>query len=66
LSTCPVRHLQHTPNVAQHAARLQGAEGDDLRDLIAAVFLLHVADHLVAPVLAEIDVENPASRCARD
>ena len=53
----PVGHLQHAPDVAQHAARLQRAEGDDLRDLVAAVFFLHVADHFVAPVLAEIDVE---------
>ncbi len=52
-----VRHLQHAADVAQHAARLQRAEGDDLRDLVAAVALLHVADHLVAPVLAEVDVE---------
>ena len=52
-----VRHLQHAADVAQHAARLQGAEGDDLRHLVAAVALLHVADHLVAPVLAEVDVE---------
>ena len=27
----PVRHLQHAADVAQHAARLQRAEGDDLR-----------------------------------
>ncbi len=53
----PVGHLQHAADVAQHAARLQRAEGDDLRDLVAAVALLHVADHLVAPVLAEVDVE---------
>ena len=52
-----VGHLQHAADVAQHAARLQGAEGDDLRDAVAAVALLHVADHLVAPVLAEVDVE---------
>ncbi len=52
-----VRHLQHAADVAQHAARLQGAEGDDLRDLLAAVALLDVADDLVAPVLAEVDVE---------
>ena len=52
-----VRHFQHAPDVTQHAARLQGAERDDLRDLITPVFLLHVADHLVAPVLAEVDVE---------
>ena len=52
-----VGHLQHAADVAQHAAGLQGAEGDDLRDLLAAVFLLNVMDHLVAPVLAEVDVE---------
>ncbi len=53
----PVGHLQHAADVAQHAARLQGAEGDDLRHLVAAVALLDVADDLVAPVLAEVDVE---------
>ena len=52
-----VRHLQHAADVAQHAARLQRAEGDDLRDPVAAVFVLHVVDHLVAPVLAEVDIE---------
>ena len=34
-----VRHLQHAADVAQHAARLQRAEGDDLRDPVAAVAL---------------------------
>ena len=53
----PVGHLQHAADVAQHAARLQRAEGDDLRHPVAAVALLHVADDLVAAVLAEIDVE---------
>ncbi len=52
-----VGHLQHAADVAQHAARLQRAEGDDLRHLIAAVALLHIADHLVAALLAEVDVE---------
>ena len=52
-----IGHFQHAADVAQHAARLQGAEGDDLRHLIAAVALLHIADHLVAAVLAEIDIE---------
>ena len=52
-----VGHLQDAADVAQHAARLQRAEGDDLRHLVAAVALLHVADHLVAAVLAEVDVE---------
>ena len=52
-----VGHGEHAADIAQHGARLQFAERDDLRDPIAAVFLLDVADHLVAPVLAEIDVE---------
>ncbi len=52
-----VGHREHPADVAQYGAGLQFAEGDDLRDAVAAVFLLDVADHLVAPVLAEIDVE---------
>ena len=52
-----IGHLQHAADVAQHAARLQRSEGDDLRHLIAAVALLHVVDHLAAAVLAEVDVE---------
>ena len=52
-----IGHAKHPADIAQHRARLQFAEGDDLRDAVAPVFLLDVADHLVAPVLAEIDVE---------
>ncbi len=52
-----IRHLQNASHVAQHAPRLQRTEGDDLRDLIAAITLLHVADHFVTAVLAEIDIE---------
>ncbi len=52
-----VGHLEHPADIAQHRARLQRAKGDDLRDLVAAVFFLDVADDLVAAVLAEIDVE---------
>ena len=53
----PIRHLQHAADVAQHAARLQRTEGDDLGHLIAAVALLHIVDHFAAAVLAEVDVE---------
>ncbi len=52
-----VGHAEGTADVAQHRARLQLAEGDDRRDPALAVFGAHVADHLVAPVLAEVDVE---------
>ena len=52
-----IGHLEHAADVAQRGARLQRTEGDDLRHLLAAVLALHVADHLFAPVLAEVDVE---------
>jgi hypothetical protein len=53
----PIGQFQHAAHVAQHPARLQRSEGDDLRHLLAAVALLHIADHLVAPLLAEVDIE---------
>ena len=52
-----IRHLEHTSYVAQHAPRLQRPEGNDLRDLIAAVTLLDIVDDFAAAVLAEVDIE---------
>ncbi len=52
-----IGQAERPADVAQHGARLQLAEGDDAGDPIGAVLVAHVADHLVAPVLAEIDVE---------
>ena len=52
-----VRHFEHAADVAHHAARQQRAEGDDLRDLLLAIALLHVLDDALAPVDAEVDVE---------
>src|SRR3546814_16436803 len=52
-----IGHLQHAADGAQRGARLQLAEGDDLGDAVVAVLVLHVADHLVAAILAEVDVE---------
>ena len=51
------RHFEHAADVAQNASGEEGAEGDDLRDPIGAVALAHIGDHLVAPILAEVDVE---------
>jgi hypothetical protein len=48
---------QHPADVAQGGAGHQLAEGDDVGDAVVAVAVLDVADHLVAAVLAEIDVE---------
>ena len=52
-----IAHLHHAAGVLQHGARLQFTEGDDLGDMVAAIFLLHVADHLAAPRFAEVDIE---------
>ena len=62
----PVRHFEHAADVAQHAARLQRSEGDDLRHLVAAVTLLHVSDHLVAAGPGRSRCRSPASTRARD
>src|SRR5262245_32979253 len=53
----PKRHFQYPPHVAQHTARLKRAKGNDLSDPIAAITALHVSDHLITPILAEVDVE---------
>src|SRR3546814_12889290 len=52
-----IAHLQDAPAIAQHRARLQFAEGDDLRDVIVPVLLLDITDHLAAPRFAEVDIE---------
>ena len=49
--------LHHPANVAQHRASLEAAEGDDLGHAVVAVAPLDVGDHLLPPLLAEVDVE---------
>ena len=44
-------------DVADAAARLELVHGDDLADVVLAVLVGDVADDLVAPVHAEVDVE---------
>ena len=51
------RHVQHARHVPDHRLRLHRAEGDDLRDVLAAVLARHVLDDLAAPPLAEVDVD---------
>ena len=53
----PIRHTQHAPHIAHRGLGLQLAEGDDLRDAIFAIFAPDIGNHLVAPVLAEINIE---------
>ena len=53
----PIRHAEHAPHIAHRGLGLQLAEGDDLRDAILAIFAPDIGNHLVAPVLAEINIE---------
>ena len=52
-----VRHVHRAADVAHHRLRLHRAEGDDLRDVLAAVLARDVLDHLAAAPLAEVDVD---------
>ncbi len=51
------RHFEHPADIAHDAPREERTEGDDLRHPVLAVAVAHIGDHLVAPLLAEIDVE---------
>src|ERR1035437_3049986 len=50
-------HVQHAAHIFDGGARGHGVEGDDLRHLLAAVFLSDVLDDFAAPVHAEIDID---------
>ena len=52
-----VGHLQDAPNVAHCRLGQKRAEGDDLPNLVAAIFLLNVADHFLTAIHAKIDIE---------
>ena len=52
-----IRDIHHPRDVTHHGARLHGAEGDDLRDVRAAVLARDVLDDLAAAALAEVDVD---------
>ena len=52
-----VRNLHHARDVADDGPRLHGPEGDDLRDVLAAVLAGDVIDDLATAALAEVDVD---------
>ncbi len=52
-----VGHSLDATHVAYDRARGHRSEGDDLRDVLRAVLLDHVADHLRAPAVGEIHVD---------
>ena len=55
VSLC-VGKIQHPSHVAHGGSCRHGAEGDDLRHPILAVFPRHIVDNLTAPRLAEVHV----------
>ena len=48
---------EHSGRIAHCCPRLDGGEGDDLRDVVVAVLLGGVTDHLVAVAVIEVDVD---------
>ena len=52
-----VPQIEHAADIAHHRLRRHGAEGGDLRNAVGAIFLAHVINHAIAPVLTEVDVE---------
>ena len=52
-----VTHVEHTAHIANSRTRRHGAEGGNLADGIAAVFVFHIVNHAVAVGLAKVDVE---------
>ncbi len=53
----PQRNVERPSDVLDRRLRLERAERADLRDVGVAVLLPNVIDHLVAPVLAQVDVD---------
>jgi len=47
------RHLEHAADIADHRLGLHRPEGDDLRDLLAAVLLGDVVDDLAAAAYSQ-------------
>ena len=53
----PIGNIQTSADIANHALGRHGAEGNDLADVVAAIFLCSVFDHLRPAVHAEIHVD---------
>src|SRR5262249_10602603 len=52
-----VRDIHGTADILDGGLGGHGAEGDDLSDIVASVFLCDVIDHLAAAVHAEVDID---------
>ena len=56
-STSPIGHVERAADVFDGGLGRHGVEGDDLRDLLAAVLVGDVLDDFAAAVHAEVDVD---------
>ena len=52
-----VRHGQGAADIPYRCPGAKGAKGDDLRDVVAAVFLYDVVDDLLPPIILEVHVD---------
>ena len=52
-----VRLVHHAGGVLKRLLRLNGAEGDNLRNLVLAVLIGHVVDDLAAATIVEVHIE---------
>ena len=52
-----VRQFQHTPHIAHHCTRRQGAKSDDLRHRIGTVFVTHIVDYAIPLILTKVDIK---------
>ena len=59
------RHVEHAPDVADGRPGRHRPEGDDLRDPVATILLLHVREHAIAPDDRRSRCRCPASARAR-
>ena len=52
-----IRHIERAPYVFDRRLRGHRVERNDLRDLIVAILLPHILDHLAPAIHAEIDID---------
>ena len=52
-----IGHLQYSPNITHHRARLQLPESNNLRHAVTSIFVLHIVYDFAASVLAKVDIK---------
>ncbi|MNO46856.1 hypothetical protein D3C76_371480 [compost metagenome] len=52
-----IRQIQHTSHVPHRRSRGHGSEGDDLCHMLFPVFIHHIGNDLIAPLVTEVDID---------